>query len=53
MSKETRNEDGMIEFKKSMTADVETRSMSKNNEENPEDYINFLTKMKNEDKNEK
>lgn len=51
MSKETRNEDGLIEFKKSMT--VETRSMSKNNEENPEDYINFLTQMKNEDKNEK
>lgn len=25
----------------------------KNEKENPEDYINFLTQMKNEDKNEK
>lgn len=44
MSKDIINEDGNIEFKKSMT--VETRSMPKNDEEKPEDYINPYIKMK-------
>lgn len=50
MSKDIINEDGTIEIKKSMT--VEKRSMSKNNEENPESHLN-LSELLNQKSNEK
>lgn len=52
MSKEIKNEDGTIEFKKSMTVE-ETRSMTEDSEIDARDYINLFTEMKNEDERKK
>lgn len=48
MSKESKNEDGTIEFKKSMTVE-ETRSMSIEDTVNPEDYIDLFKQLKNKE----